>query len=345
MVAGAFHYRMGTGVTHRKTFARRTGCKQLAAGSAVQAGVTDDGGFLGFEVAATGRLDHQLAAGHALAHVIVGIAFQNHVQAAHVPDPETLAGGAGEIQGDRRIGYALVAVPGGNFAGQAGTDGAVTVGDFVAPGTAGFFDNSGGGVLHHLLCQLALVEGPGALYLAYLWFVCRNVVVLQQAAEIELVLALGVTRQALQQVYPAHQLFQGAHTQPGQPLPGFFCDKAEEVHGHFHGTLEVLFPQVIVLGSNTGGAVVEVADTQVLAAQRHHRRGTKAEAFGPQNGGFHHIQTGLDTAIGLQADLATQVISTEGLLGFGQPQIPRGSCVTDGTERAGRSTSVVPGYL
>ena len=35
-----------------------------------------------------------------------------------------------------------------------------------------------------------------------------------------------------------------------------------------------------------------------------------------------HIQTGLDTAVRLQADLAPQVVSAQRLLGFTQAQFP-----------------------
>src|SRR5690554_6402141 len=174
VVAYAFHHRVGAGVTHGKTLACGTGGKQLASGGTVQTGVTDDGGSLGFEVAATGRLDHQLAAGHALTHVVVGVAFQHHVQATHVPDAKTLASRTGKIQRNGGIGHALVAVPGGDFARQAGTDGTVAVGDFVAPGAAGFLGNGCGSVFHHLLGQLALIERLVAFYLAHLRLVRRK---------------------------------------------------------------------------------------------------------------------------------------------------------------------------
>src|SRR5690554_4794500 len=174
VIACAFHHCVGTGVTHGKTFACGTGGKQLASGGTVQTGVTDDGGFLGVEVAATGRLDHQLATGHALAHVVVGVAFQHHVQATHVPDTKTLASRTGKVQRDGCISHALVAMPGGNFTRQAGTDGTVAVSDFVAPGAAGFLGNGCRSVFHHLFRQFALIEGLVALNLAHLRLVGRK---------------------------------------------------------------------------------------------------------------------------------------------------------------------------
>ena len=77
---------------------------------------------------------------------------------------------------------------------------------------------------------------------------------------------------------------------------------------HVDGATEVLVAQVLHLGGDTGGAVVEVADTQVLAAQRHHRCGTEAEALGAKNRRLDHVQAGLQAAVGLQPDLVAQAV-------------------------------------
>src|SRR5690606_20613259 len=121
-------HRMATGVAHRKPLAGHPGGEQLAPRGAIEAGVADDGGLLGAEGAARGRRDHQLAAGHALAHVIVRIPFQVHVQATGVPDAETLARGTTEAEGDGRAAHALVAVDAGDFTGHPRPDRAVAVG-------------------------------------------------------------------------------------------------------------------------------------------------------------------------------------------------------------------------
>ena len=154
-------------------------------------------------------------------------------------------------------------------------------------------------------------------------------VVLQQTGQIQLLLALGITRQTLQQVNTADQLFQRTHTQLRQPFTGFLRDKAEEVHGHFHGALEMLFPQIVILCGHTGRTVIQVADPQVFATQRHHRSSTEAKALRAQNRGFHHVQTSLDAAVGLQANLASQIIGAQRLLGFRQAQLPGGASVAD----------------
>src|SRR5690606_20881645 len=90
-----------------------------AAGGAVQAGIADDRRILRAEDAVLRRRDHQLAAGHALAHVIVGIAFQVEVEATGIPDTEALPGSALETEGDGCVLHALVAMHAGDFAGHA----------------------------------------------------------------------------------------------------------------------------------------------------------------------------------------------------------------------------------
>ncbi len=66
-------------------------------------------------------------------------------------------------------------------------------------------------------------------------------------------------------------------------LARFLGDEAEVVHHHVRRAPEVVEPQHVVLGGDAGGAVVEMADAQVFAAQRHHRRGAEAEAFRAQD--------------------------------------------------------------
>ena len=74
VVTDAFHYRAGTGIAHGEAFAGAAGCEQLAAGGAIQAGVAGDGGVFGFEGDAVVRFDHNTAARHAFADVVVGVA-------------------------------------------------------------------------------------------------------------------------------------------------------------------------------------------------------------------------------------------------------------------------------
>ena len=55
------------------------------------------------KLAVPGRIDHDFAAGHALADIVVGIAVQLQLQALGVPGAEALAGDAGEVQLDQAV--------------------------------------------------------------------------------------------------------------------------------------------------------------------------------------------------------------------------------------------------
>src|SRR3989338_4488131 len=298
MVASAFHYGVRTGVTHGETLARSTGGEQLAAG-------------------------------HALADVVVGVAFQVQVQTTGVPHTEALARSALEAEGDRRLGHALVAMFAGDFAGDTGTNGTVAVADFqIKLGTAGSIDRRLG-QLDHLLGQQAFVERRVALNQAELRLVGRNVVAAEQRRQVQMTLLGGFARQHFQQIGTPDQLFQATYAQLGQPLAGFFGDIGEEVHHHFDGADEVILAQLVVLRGHAGGAVVQVTDAQVFAAQGDHRRSTKTEAFGTENGSLDHVEAGFQAAVGLYPYLAAQVVAAQGLVGFGQAEFPRRTGVLD----------------
>src|SRR5690606_18649281 len=116
------HHGMGSGVAHTETLAGATSGKELAACGTIQAGIADDRRFPGFETAALGRLDNNLAAGHTLADVVVRITGEIDLQPPRIPYPEGLPGNAGQIDMDGPVRHTLVAVAPGNFATDARSD-------------------------------------------------------------------------------------------------------------------------------------------------------------------------------------------------------------------------------
>ena len=103
----------------------------------------------------------------------------------------------------------------------------------------------------------------------------------------------------------------------------------------------MLATQEVILGRYTGGAVVQVANTQVFTAQRDHRRGAETEAFSTQNRRFDDVEAGLQTTIGLQTNFVPQAVNAQRLMHLGQAQLPRGTGVLDGGERACRRAAIV----
>jgi hypothetical protein len=107
------------------------------------------------------------------------------------------------------------------------------------------------------------------------------------------------------------------------------CDEAHEIHDVFRRTRKAL-AQLRILGRDTRGTGVEVADAHHDAADRHQRRRGEPELLGPQQRGDGDVTTGLQLAIGLHGDAAAQVVQHQGLVGLRQTQLPGQPRVRDG---------------
>ena len=145
----------------------------------------------------------------------------------------------------------------------------------------------------------------------------------QQTRQLQLLLLGGEAIQLFEQVGATNQIHQAGNAQRGHQLAHFTGDKFKVV-GHFkRQAVIVVLTQFLILSCNTGCAVVQVANTQIFTAQRHHRAGTEAKAFCTQNCRFNDIDAGFQTAIDLQTNLVTQTVSHQRLLGFHQAEFPR----------------------
>src|ERR1700733_4275143 len=133
VIAGAFHHGDGAGVAHGEALSRDARREELAAGRAIEAGIAHDDGFLGDELGVARMAQHEFAARHALADIVVGIALEVEVQAAGVPDAKTLPGAAQELDDERRVLHAVVAPVPCDHSGYARADRAVEVPDVVTP--------------------------------------------------------------------------------------------------------------------------------------------------------------------------------------------------------------------
>src|SRR5690606_17616640 len=115
----------------------------------------DDRGMARLEAARRRRMDHDLAAGHALADVVVGVPLEIQVQAPDVPHAEALPRGAGEPQDDRVLAHPVVAVAPRDLPRKARADRAVEVPDLVAELPALEALDGGQRIAHHPLRELA----------------------------------------------------------------------------------------------------------------------------------------------------------------------------------------------
>src|ERR1700726_1889590 len=99
------------------------------------------------------RLQDDAAARHALADVIVRLTLEMQMQAARVPDAETLPGGAPEIDDERRRAHSVVAPALRDLAGYSCADGAVVVADRIGELAARSSRNGLAHIAQHLLRQ------------------------------------------------------------------------------------------------------------------------------------------------------------------------------------------------
>jgi len=106
----------GAGIAHREAFAGDAVEKRLATGGAVQHHIADQDILLGHEGGVLRRIDDNFAAGEALAHVVVGVAFEFERDTSGEEGPETLAGRTGELALDRIVRQAGGAVLAGDLA-------------------------------------------------------------------------------------------------------------------------------------------------------------------------------------------------------------------------------------
>src|SRR6202521_2071494 len=146
-------------IAHREALTGKSCGVQLPAGSAIQAGVAHDDRVLRQEARAARVAQHDPAGRHALADVVVGIAFQVQVEAAGIPYAEALPGVAAAAHGERRILHAVVAPAPRNLARQARADGAVEVAEVIRPFAPALVLDGAQHVAHHALGELAPIEG------------------------------------------------------------------------------------------------------------------------------------------------------------------------------------------
>ncbi len=273
------------------------------------------------------RTDCQHAACHPFADIVVGVAGQRQLNAACVPYAEALTGGAGEVRADRIRRQPLIAVDRRDSARERRADRAVGVANVEEEGLAlsRFYKR------HRLVVQrfiqLAFVKWRVAAFGAVQRLARHRRGGFQQRREIQVLLLGGEAVQLFQQVGAADQVSQAFHAQAGHQLAGFTRDELKVV-GYLEGqAVIVILTQLVVLGCYAGRAVVQVTDTQVFTAQRHHRTGAEAEAFRAEDRRLDNVEAGFQAAVDLQTDLMTQTVGDQRLLGFHQTELPWAACI------------------
>ncbi len=193
------------------------------------------------------------------------------------------------------------------------------------------------------ICSLSAPLSKGALRgsVQYWGALDTSARIGEQWLKIELALLRGLARQDLQPVGGADELGEAAHTQARHDLPAFLGHEPEVVHDHLRQPDEIAGAQHVVLRGDAGRAIVQVADAQVLAAERHHGRGAEAEALRADDRRLDDVEPGLQAAVGLQPHAVPQIVGAQRLMGLGEAELPGRARVLDRGQRARAGTAVV----
>ena len=120
------------------------------------------------------------------------------------------------------------------------------------------------------------------------------------------------------------------------------CEAFEEADDVF-GLAAELRAQLGFLGSDAGGAGVEVTLARHVAADRDEHRGTESKFIRAEHGGDQDIARGLKTTIAAQTHAAAKAFGKKRLLRLREAQLPGIACVLDAGERRCAGSAAVAG--
>ena len=343
VVAHALHNRRGAGVADAESFACHAADEGLAAGGAIEGHVADDNVLAAVVGDVLGRIHDDLAAGQALAQIVVAVAYQFQGQSLGDEGAEALTAVAVADDMEGVVGQGVA-----EFRGNLGAENA-------AEGTVGVAHLHGDGSGLGLLTVEALFEllhenlHIGSLLKTKVINRLRLEVdvgvfhqgIVQQCRQIHLAgTGAGGGGLDLQQVGAAHQLFHGAHAQLCHVFPQILSHELHEVHDMLRLALELL-AQFGVLGADAHGAGVQIAHPHHHAAHGNQRAGAEAEFFRAQHGGDGNIPAGHELTVGLNAHPGAQAVHDQALMSFRDAQLPGQARVMDGGVDGGRAGTAV----
>ena len=333
VVAHALDDRGGAGVAHAEALPDHAAQVRLATGGAVQGHVARDHVLLGHERrVAVGAADHD-ATREPFAEVVVGVAFQQHRDAPGHEGTEALPRGPAEVHRDRAVGQAVASPLPRDRVPEQGPGGAVHVADRELDLDPLATLDRGRGQADELLVECALEPVVLRFRAVEVLTLVRVLGHGEDRREVEAVRLPVVDRAArVEHLGMADCLRDRAEAERGEVLAHFFGEELEEVHDELGLAGEPL-AQLGVLGGDADRARVEVAHAHHHAAAHHERRGREAELLGTEQGRDHDVAPGFQLAVALHDDAITQPVLHEGLLGLGDPELPRRAGVLERRER------------
>ncbi len=334
VISQALHHGRCAGIAHGESLAGHAIEVSLTARRAIEHDVADEDVLFRQEGGFARRIHDQPAAGQSFADVIVGVAFERERNALGQKRAETLSRRTGKLDTNGLVGQPFGAVAPGNLSAEHGPHRAMHIAyrqldldrDFLLDGILRQIDE----LVIESLAQAVILRLHAAPRDAL-----RHHGIKKDGREIEaprLPVIDGLAR--IQQIDAPHHVLELAEAQLRHVLAHLLGDIEEEVDDVLRLSLELGAQQGILRGhpDRTG---IQVAFAHHDAAHGHERRGREAELFGPQQRGDGHVASGLQLAIGLDADAAAQIVHDQHLLRLGQSQLPGNAGVLERSE--GRS--------
>ncbi len=314
-----------------------------AGGGAVEGDVPGDDLLLGLELRSLGRVDDDLAAGEALADVIVGVTLEFEGHAVRTEGTEGLARTTLELEMDRVLGQARAAMVARHLAAGDGADNAVDVDDgqlelhLLASLDRGFAEGE----------EMRVVEGLVETVVLRLLAVGAHfgidVGLVEDRGQID-ALGLPVFGGVLgvEALDVADHLIDGAEAELGHVFAQLRGDEGHEIHDMLGLAGEVL-AQLRILGGDADGTGVLLADAHHETAHRDERCGRETILLGSEKGGDGDIATGLELAVGLEDNAAAEVVEEKNLIRLGESELPGSTGVVDRRGRRSPRATVVTG--
>ena len=331
MIPGPLHHGLGATVAHPEALAGPPMGKQLSPCGSVKAGVAQDHVVARLQTGSSGGHDHQASPVHALAHVVVGFPMEDHIQTLDTERAETLPRTAAEAQLQLTT-KPPVAVPCRNQPGQARPHAAVRIGNLQihGHGTMSGHGLQQGGIRQQLIQKdRPVVMGLNIMFEPALVMGLGHG--LQQAAHVHPAGFVQGDVAGGQQVRAANQVIHGPQAQAADDLAHLFRHMEEEVD-HVLGQPHEPAPQVFLLGGHANGALVGMAHPGHDAALGDHGHRAKSKLLGTQQGGNHHVPTGLQATVGPQDHPLAQTVVQQASVDLRQTQFPGNTRMLDGTE-------------
>ncbi len=132
----------------------------------------------------------------------------------------------------------------------------------------------------------------------------------------------------VEQVDAADKIVEVRDAELRHQSPHLFGDEEEEVDDVL-GLAGEFLAQLGILGRDPDRARVQVTGAHHHAARRDERRGGEAHLVRTEQSGDDNVASGFQLPVGLHPDARAKIVEAEGLLCFGEPDLPGDAGVED----------------